>query len=462
MAEIAEEYKSSIESISIAKEKGISFDWNGMDLSDILLAEWIENEIKGSQINSKKFSFKHKIKLKLHAWKQRLKSINKNGNYELVVFLNSQSQWATLKPVLIELVNGGSNLKVLTTKPVLLKQILQYNLDGNLLVGYHFKKFTQVEDHPMLSLINQSFPKLSYLYAAVLPYLKHPQLSYLLVGNDNTPEGRLVANMAIQKNIATGCIQHGSLNRINPLHGRSIVKHFFAFGVKPKQELEFLGKPTNEIFVKGWPLQAQFKNNVNNIATDHFFKTPTIVITFSGPGHSTTEAHHIQCIEIIKQLQEELNLSICIKLHPKDNVNYYKGFIADKTMLLTTNDLMEKGLTIHQLLKEAHIVLTGASTTALDALLCETEVVSFDLMKAYKKVDFIQDGLVHYVESKESLKQIILDILSKPKSHLDATQKKAIEEYSYQFYNDNYNPSFEIAKIINETIALKERIRCNR
>ena len=61
MAEIAEEYKSSIESISIAKEKGISFDWNGMDLSDILLAEWIENEIKGSQINSKKLSFKHKI-----------------------------------------------------------------------------------------------------------------------------------------------------------------------------------------------------------------------------------------------------------------------------------------------------------------------------------------------------------------------------------------------------------------
>ncbi|MEY3824291.1 MAG: hypothetical protein RLZZ13_187, partial [Pseudomonadota bacterium] len=86
MADIAEEYKSSIESISIAKEKGISFDWNGIDLSDLLLAEWIENKIKGSNTNCKNLSFIHKIKLKLHAWKQRVKSINKNRKYEIVVF----------------------------------------------------------------------------------------------------------------------------------------------------------------------------------------------------------------------------------------------------------------------------------------------------------------------------------------------------------------------------------------
>jgi hypothetical protein len=296
MADIAEEYKSSIESISIAKEKGISFDWNGIDLSDLLLAEWIENKIKGSNTNCKNLSFIHKIKLKLHAWKQRVKSINKNRKYEIVVFLNSQSQWAILKPVLIELVNGGSNLKVLTTKPVLLKQILQYHLDGSLLLGYHFKKWTHKEDHPLQSLIYQSMPKLSYLYESILPYLNHPHLTYLLIGNDNTSEGRLIAKMAIQKNILTGCIQHGSLNRINPLHGRSIVNHFFAFGVKPQQELIFLGKSSNEIFVKGWPLQAQFKKNINDIET-----TQDLVVK------SAINKSKIK-IYIIQQIDRKINL----------------------------------------------------------------------------------------------------------------------------------------------------------
>lgn len=455
MADIAEEYKSSIESISIAKKKGISFDWNGIDLSDLLLAEWIENKIKGSNTNCKNLSFIHKIKLKLHAWKQRVKSINKNRKYEIVVFLNSQSQWAILKPVLIELVNGGSNLKVLTTKPVLLKQILQYHLDGSLLLGYHFKKWTHKEDHPLQSLIYQSMPKLSYLYESILPYLNHPHLTYLLIGNDNTSEGRLIAKMAIQKNILTGCIQHGSLNRINPLHGRSIVNHFFAFGVKPQQELIFLGKSSNEIFVKGWPLQAQFKKNINDIETTHFFSSPTIVLTFSGPGHSTTEEHHIQCIEIIKQLQQELNFSICIKLHPKDSVNYYQGFLSDKTMILTTHDLIQKGVTLHQLLKEAHFVITGASTTALDALLTATEVVTVDLLKAYQEVDFVKDGLVTYIESKAVLKDYIIHSINHSKIKLSEEKKLQLESYYYQFFDEHYSPSSEIASFIKNSIQPK-------
>ncbi len=452
MSSIIELYHSSIQSIENAKKNGYNFYWKNIDLSDLFLNEWIE-----AQLNSKKYTqptFLKLVKLKLYFWRQRLKSftLKNNTNFEIIVFFNSYSQYKVILPVIKELIKLNVQVKVVVTKPYLLEKIKDLNLQTELILGYKFSNDEFKNNHEIVQVINYFLPKLNYLSNKFLSFLANNKVNYFLVGNDSTSEGRLLATLANQSGIPTGTIQHGSLNRSNPSYGRSIVNQFFVNGIKPKEELNFLGKNENQIFIKGWTLQKQFKENLKKEFSNLFDDEKIILVSFSGPGHSTSEKHHIACVQIIKEIQIELNCFICIKLHPKDKWSYYDGFNSQKTMILTNDDLIAKNISFHQLLSLANLVITGASTSALDALMTNTEAVSFDLMKAYQKVDFIQDGLVHHIESKESLKQMIMDTLNKPKSYLDTSQKKLMEKYYYQFYDENYNPSFEIAKTIKETI----------
>lgn len=452
MPTLAERYHASVSSLKDAHSRGLSLIWNGFDLGDLMLAEWIAEQIKPSA--NKHLHGVALIKHQLHAWRQRKKmgstSLSKDG--DVLVFFTSQNQWTNLQPIVHQLEQQGLKILVLSTKPSLLASIPSAHKRKALLLGFKKTNFKAPIAHEMVSLIQRNLPKLNYLYHAIQPYLNNTQLNYVLIGNDNTSEGRLVAKMAQQKNIPTGSIQHGSMNRINPLHGRSVVDQFFVYGEKPKQELVFLGKPAAQIVVKGWPLQTSFHQR--KATTWKGFEQPTVVLTFSGPGHGTTEAHHMKCIELVTTLQLELNCQVCIKLHPKDNANYYTSLQPDKTLLWTNADLQQMGIGFHDVVQQAQLVITGASNSALDALLMQTEVITLDLMQAYRDVDFVQDGLVHYCEHYEGLVKVAQRVLSQKKSGLNAQQQEKLETYYHRFFDVNYEPSMAIAQHILVTMKL--------
>ncbi len=450
MSQINKVFQHSLASLHQAKSEGISFTCNGFDLGDLLLAEWIAEQVKPS--SQKHLQGVTLIKHQLHAWRQRKKYASKapSNQFDVLVFFNSQNQWTNLQPVVQELSQQGIRVLVVSTKPNLIAPILSKQVQTVLLMGLKKTTWALNKTHEIAPIIQHHLPKLNYLYHAIQPFLNSTQLNYVLIGNDNTSEGRMVARMALQKNIPTGCIQHGSMNRINPLHGRSVVDQFFVYGEKPKQELVFLGKSATQILVKGWPLQTGFHQY--QASTWKGFDHPTVVVTFSGPGHGTSEDHHIKCIELVAAIQRELQCHLCIKLHPKDNVKYYSALDKDKTLLWTNTDLQQLGIRFHDVVQHAQLVITGASNSALDALLMQTEVVTLDLMQAYRDVDFVQDSLVHYCEDYNALLQVTRHVLQQHKSGLNELQKEKLETYYYRFFDTNYEPSRSIAQHIQTTM----------
>ncbi len=373
MANLATRFHESLHLIEKEKANGISFQWKQFDLSDLLLAEWIADQIKPTE--KTRFNRLNLFKHQFHAWRTRrkFKAKSPKHNAELLVFFNSQNQWNNLQPIVVTLIEKGIKLIVVSTKPNLLVNLQSLQIPNYLVFGFRKSRFTVNSNIGLQHIIYGLLPKLNYLNKSILPMLESSSLRYVLVGNDNTAEGRMIARIAQEKKIVTGSIQHGSMNRINPLHGRSIVDQFFVFGEKPKQELVYLGKKAEQIFVKGWPLQETFKQRPQQTSdTWKGFNSSTVVLTFSGPGHGTTEAHHLLCIEAVKQVQEELQFHILIKLHPKDKATYYEKLNPTFTTLWNNLDLEKHGITFHELIKKAQLVITGASNSALDALLMET------------------------------------------------------------------------------------------
>ena len=124
----------------------------------------------------------------------------------------------------------------------------------------------------------------------------------------------------------------------------------------------------------------------------------------------------------------------------------------DKTLLWTNTELQQLGIRFHDVVQQAQLVITGASNSALDALLMQTEVVTLDLMQAYRDVDFVQDGLVHYCEDYDALAKVTRRVLQHQKSGLNEPQKEKLETYYYRFFDTNYEPSRSIAQHIQTTI----------
>lgn len=454
MANLATRFHESLHLIEKEKANGISFQWKQFDLSDLLLAEWIADQIKPTE--STRFNRLNLFKHQFHAWRTRRKFKAKSTKHhaELLVFFNSQNQWNNLQPIVVTLIEKGIKLIVVSTKPNLLVNLQSLQIPSYLVFGFRKSRFTVKSNIGLQHIIYGLLPKLNYLNKSIIPMLESSSLRYVLVGNDNTAEGRMIARIAQEKKIVTGSIQHGSMNRINPLHGRSIVNQFFVYGEKPKQELVYLGKNAQEIFVKGWPLQEKFKKSQQLSSTQWTgFNHPTLVLSFSGPGHGTTEAHHIKCIEAIKQIQDEFKYPILIKLHPKDNASYYKELNSEYTTIWSNQDLEKQGITFLQVLKNAQVVITGASNSALDALLMETEVITLDLINAYTDVDFVQDKLVNYCTSIDELRQSIIANLQKPKSIFTLEKKKQLESYYYRFFDNDYSPTLAMVNTIKESIA---------
>ena len=75
-------------------------------------------------------------------------------------------------------------------------------------------------------------------------------------------------------------------------------------------------------------------------------------------------------------------------------------------------------------------------------------------MQAYRDVDFVQDGLVHYCEHYEGLVKVARRVLSQKKSGLNAQQQEKLETYYHRFFDVNYEPSMAIAQHILATMKL--------
>jgi hypothetical protein len=459
VSKIRETYNKVIHEIKRLKHEGISFEWKGFDLSNLFISEFIESEI--NQKTHVKYSWFRLIKMNLIALLQKReinrKSYTSYNNQKVIVFFNSLNQWKNIEPVLLELNRLDIDFYIISTKFSLLKKLPREIKSKELVIGYKlFNNINNVTNakSKITYLIAGSLPKINYLHSKFLKLLSLGKCKYILIGNDNTCEGKLISFLGAKYNIKTGCIQHGSINSLNPVYGLSIINEIFLYGEKPANELIGLGFNKKNIVISGWPLQLEFKESIAR-AKSKLVKSykSDILVCLSGVGHSVTMELHNKIIQFIHKLQNELNLYIIIKLHPKDIKDNYSMFNLQNTLIIDNEMMKENNISLIDLFLQTKCTLSVASNAVLESLLVQTPVITMDLNNSFSEVDFIKDGLTNHVTSYLELKKECIRIVENQDiGEVSEGKNCKIEKYYYNFFKEDYNPSITIANTIKQSL----------
>ena len=233
---------------------------------------------------------------------------------------------------------------------------------------------------------------------------------YCFVGNDLTFHGRMLCLISKSKKIKTFSIQHGNI--YNDFKSKNhVVDTFFCYSSHSKDVLKnfFSG----DLFISG----SFFHNAMQNIKNDLqeiFLKCIKFnnysLIAFSGHGHSTTLENYKKQINIIEQLISFYkNDFFVIKLHPKENIEFYSNIITKKNVHFVTKNPLFKTYSIYPLLEKAKLVITGVSTVAIETMLMKKNVLCLDPFFEYQSNEIVITNMVKYVNNYVDLESAYLE-----------------------------------------------------
>jgi len=282
---------------------------------------------------------------------------------------------------------------------------------------------------------------------------------YILIGNDLTWEGRLLARLAAKFNYRTGMVQHGLLGH-EPVNKYHIVQDFFVYGPTFKAILLNDGLEGVNVIVTGAP----YLDDMPAKDTDHphpeikrrfRLRDRFVLVALSGFGHRTSVENYRLTLEWInRMIRNHPELEFVIKLHRKERIVAYKDFSGEQKSRIVDNkrgkDLPQS---IFDWLKGCSCLITGTSTVAYEAMLCGVPVVSVDPLRQFEGVDFIDQRAVEVAYSYEEMEDALLRVNGKrgvPESFIKGIFARGEMSASQHIANHirNFIASSDQAKIV--------------
>lgn len=248
------------------------------------------------------------------------------------------------------------------------------------------------------------------------PILKN--IKQIVVYNDLIMVGRILCELGNRQSVKTIYGMHGLLSDelIEHFH---ITDEYWVFGNNTKQLLEKKGYLPKQVTVTGAPYLEYYKkhtstfNLLKELTNDP--KQKIVLILLSGRGHTTSPKHHellIQTLhEVIRSTTAD-SFTYIFKLHKKDNTTYYQSIIndpqiADLVQFYTFESFQEKE-TIFDWIKLADVILTGASTSAIEAMYLGKPVISIDILGEYEKeTEYIRNGSTYHTKKTIEILQLL-------------------------------------------------------
>lgn len=223
-----------------------------------------------------------------------------------------------------------------------------------------------------------------------------------VVGYDLSVIGRSIVKAAKAFGQKTLRIQNGAPNYY--LAGLSEVDCLFLWDNQSSDAYRQRGF-SGDIIVTGNMLLESKLNNLNmkfsywKESLSRFDKT--VFVAFSGPGHNTSISGHRRSIEILKTIaRENSNLCFLIKLHPKDSIFYYNRLTKCDNVFFTDNIFSDSKVDALDILLNSDLLITGASTVALDAINLGIKVVSVDPLSELQHFKFLENLNVLKIEGE--------------------------------------------------------------
>lgn len=375
------------------------------------------------------------LKLRLHQILKNLKAIlsfaSKEKSFSLppcsVVFWPAEySHLRQLYPVARKLANQGVPYLWLVNKTKVRDQLIEYKESFiffeacNFGSAEVFKDYSDTVDqlgstHPLFSgrlrnLLKRNLRQIISLiqFNEAIIEACHPRV--LVAGNDLTLEGRLASYVFKRNGIFTCCVQHGDMS--GALESVHVVDEFYVYGNESLARTKTFDSAT-QFKITGAPyldslrsLQLGLDPAIQKMLTIDASKT-YILIAFSGAGNNTSSTHHQQLVNAVFKLSQVApEINIVIKLHPKDRPELYEGarkqFRVNNVYIVKHNDSIF-GPSIFQWLQGCKLLITGASTTAIEAMRISIPVVTLDFLHEYHSIPFISAGTTIHVTEPDAL-----------------------------------------------------------
>ena len=203
-----------------------------------------------------------------------------------------------------------------------------------------------------------------------------------------------------------------------------------------------------DVLNKKIPLSIKKQIKINN-------HQKYILLALSGPGHCTSYNHFNEIVDSILEFSENNNDYIIVaKLHRKDNKKNYqkiKNKYPSNNLYIFEDGTKDMPSNIFDWLRNARLVITGASTVALESMLMKIPVITIDYMDEYKNIDFIDCGATKHVKDRIHLSRAIHDTLKSSEKILYNADK-----YINSYY---YNINKCSAKLIAEYLS-SDKVKC--
>lgn len=265
---------------------------------------------------------------------------------------------------------------------------------------------------------------------------------YHMIGFDLSLHGQALLEEFSALNIRTGRIQNGAANYLLSRYSK-VDEIFFwdELSARPYKDSSWQG--TAHIVgnlqltqkVKAGP-KASWQQRIEH----HPLSSNCIIlVAFSGAGHKTTLENHLQSLDYLEQLVSQLKtILFIVKLHPKDKTSHYERFKTYSNVLLTFELAKADQPDALDALMTAEILITGASTVALDALSLGKKVISIDPKRELSQFQFLQSEGIYLWEDESRL----TDVLEMIRTHTPSNDNL---ERLYTM-----DPCLQIAEIITQ------------
>jgi hypothetical protein len=256
------------------------------------------------------------------------------------------------------------------------------------------------------SVVVRSMPIVVEAVSNAREALRRVRPRVLVVGNDLTLEGNIGCRVAAQAGLSTAVFMHGTITGI-PMQAHHLADQIYVYGDAHRMELLERGISDTRIVVCGNPsmdsrsrirgkTHPQLKARLG-LRDD----TPWILVATSGPGHRISHAHHATLITNLSELARAFpKVPVVIKLHRKDRLEYYASILkasGDLPLHIVPHDAAGFPSDIFDWLQGCSMILTGASTTAIEAMALDIPVITMDYCNELYSIDFIDAGATLHV-----------------------------------------------------------------
>jgi UDP-N-acetylglucosamine 2-epimerase len=304
--------------------------------------------------------------------------------------------------------------------------------------------------------------KIRFYFLILLPYavkrieiaknqLNHLNPDLVLFINEYGIFERSLMIVAKENNIPTAAVQHGEIvpthqgyfsvkdlseieQKANPII--PVADKTFIWGQNYKDVLVSLGYSQDSVEITGSPKYDEISDIIEKQDKKQVLKEYSIepkgrkLVLWTTQCLGLTVEENIKNFKAMVSAADSLDMLVLIKQHPREELKYDK--MIEKYMLPHPNiQLLPKNAHTLSLINISDIVITKFSTTALETLAFDKELIILNLSNESDRITYVKDGVAAGAYTDQQLIEVINQTLEN-KNDKSEKRKDYLEKFLYK------------------------------